>query len=914
MENPQAALASAPPLLATKLHAPRWRAGLVSRPRLIAALDRGANGRGKLTLISAPAGFGKSTLLAEWLAVPTGERAAAWVSLDQGDNDPALFWSYVMTAVQTQRPEIGGQALALLRSPQPPPVESVLTLLINELAALPGEMVLILDDLHVIEGRPIHDALAFLLDHLPPRLRLVITTRADPPLPVARLRGRGELTELRAADLRFTAEEAAAFLNEVMGLGLTADDVAALETRAEGWIAGLQLAALSMRGHDDIPSFIKTFTGDHRYIVDYLVEEVLQRQPERVSDFLLQTSILDRLSGPLCDAVTGQEGGSARLEALERGNFFLIPLDNRRHWYRYHHLFADVLHARLLAEHPEQAATLHCRASAWHEQQGAAADAIRHALAGEDFARAAGLIERTATVMRQRRQEATLLGWISALPDETLRNRPVLSAVYAGILLQTDRFDDVETHLRNAERWLEQSATGELASPESLAAEMVVVDEDEFRRLPASIAVHRAGRALAEGDVADAAHLARRALDIIPDDDHLYRGAATAILGLASWAGGELETAYQSYAEGMASLQRAGNAVDVIGGKIALADIRITQGRLHDAMRIYQQAVQQAAEQGAPAMRGTADMYVGMSAILREHNDLDAAAQHLKKSAELGEIAGFPQNPYRWRVAMARLREAHGDFDGALALLDEAERRYVSDFYPNVRPIPATKARVWVRQDQLGDALAWTRERGLSAEDELSYLREFEHITLARLMLAQSQPVVGFLERLLIAAESGERTGSVIEILVLQALAYQQQDDIATALMPLERALGIAEPEGYARIFIDEGEPMRRLLRDAASSGATNAYAQQLLRAFGEPPASASVQAQISATALPEPLTAREIEILRLIAAGMRNQEIADQLFISLPTVKRHVANAYGKLGVTHRTEAIARANELKVL
>ncbi|HLX57356.1 MAG TPA: AAA family ATPase, partial [Ktedonobacteraceae bacterium] len=401
------------PILATKLYLPRLRPNVVSRPRLIERLNEGLHR--KLTLIAAPAGFGKTTLLSAW--VEGIERPTAWLSLDAGENDPILFLTYLVAALQTIAPTIGEGVLGVLQSSPPPPTEAILVALLNEITRLPDHFVLVLDDYHVIDARPVDVALTYLVEHLPPQMHLVIATREDPQLPLARLRAQGQLTELRATDLRFTAFEAAGFLTQVMGLNLSAADIAALEDRTEGWIAGLQLAALSMQSHQDVPEFIRAFAGDHRYIVDYLVEEVLQRQPEPVRRFLLQTSILDRLHGPLCDAVTGQEEGNARLEALERGNFFVVPLDDTRHWYRYHHLFAEVLSAHLRAEQSDQLATLHRRASAWYEQHGSVADAIRHALAAEDFARAADLVELAVPALRRSRQEATVLGWLRALPD-----------------------------------------------------------------------------------------------------------------------------------------------------------------------------------------------------------------------------------------------------------------------------------------------------------------------------------------------------------------------------------------------------------------------------------------------------------------------------------------------------------------
>src|SRR6266576_2089689 len=461
------------PILATKLYIPPLRPHIVSRPRLIERLNEGLHR--KLILISAPAGFGKTTLVSEW--VEGIERPTAWLSLDEGDNDPARFLAYLVAALQTIAATIGEGVLGVLQSPQPPPPEAILTALLNEITTLPDNFVLVLDDYHVIDAKPVDMALTYLVEHLPPQMHLVIATREDPQVPLARLRARSHLTELRAADLRFTASEAAAFLNQVMGLSLSAADIARLSDHTEGWIAGLQLAALSMQGHQDVPGFIGALAGDHRYIVDYLVEEVLQPQPAPVRSFLLQTSILDRLHGPLCDAVTGQEEGNARLEALERGNFFVVPLDDQRHWYRYHHLFAEVLSAHLRAEQPEQVSTLHRRASEWYEQNGSATDAIRHALAAEDFERAAGLVERAVPEMRRSRQETTVLGWLKALPDQLVRARPVLSVHYAGTLLLSGELEGVEARLRDDERWLDTKADmGELALASS--AEMVVVDEE----------------------------------------------------------------------------------------------------------------------------------------------------------------------------------------------------------------------------------------------------------------------------------------------------------------------------------------------------------------------------------------------------------------------------------------------------
>jgi LuxR family maltose regulon positive regulatory protein len=906
-------------LLETKFYVPRSRRGLVPRLRLSERLDCGT--ASKLMLVSAPAGFGKTTLLTEWLAAgpaaPADERLAAWLSLDRSDNDPVSFWAYVIAALRAVVSGVGEGALALLHASPPPPIETVLTVLLNDLGAIAADVVLVLDDYHVIDARDVHYGMTFLLDHLPPRLHVVIASRSDPALPLAGLRARGGLAEIRAAELRFTPDEAAAYLNGMMGLQLTARDVAALEARTEGWIAALQLAALSMQGRDDIAGFIAGFAGDDRYVVDYLAEEVLQRQSDRVQTFLLQTSILGRLSGPLCDAVTGQDGGKAMLEALDRGNLFLVPLDDRRRWYRYHHLFADVLHARLLDEQPGQVPDLHRRASAWYEQHGGQPAAIGHALAAEDFDRAAHLVELAIPAMARTRQEAAVRAWLEMLPDELVRVRPVLSVGFAGALLTGGELEGVEGRLRDAERWLDP-ATGIREGPQAPPAEMVVADEEEYRRLPGTIEMYRAGLALARSDIPGTVRHAQRALELAPDDGHLCRASAAALLGLVYWGSGDLEAGHRAYSACVAGLRRAGFVADILGCSIALADIRITQGRLGEALRTYEQALQLGPEQGGSVLRGTADMFVGMSEIARERDDLRAATQLLLRSQELGEHTGLPQNRYRWRVAMARLREAEGNLPGALDLLNEAERLYVSDFFPNVRPIPALKARVWMARGRFGEALGWAREQGLSVDDDLSYLREFEHITLARVLMAryQSERAEPFLheatmllERLLLAAEAGGRTGRVIEILVLRALAHQALGDIPAALGSLDRAVTLAEPEGYVRVFADEGPAMASLLRVAAKQGIRRDYIRRLLAAV-----SGAEHSTPTEQALIEPLSERELDVLRLLGTELDGPAIARELHVSLNTMRTHTKNIYAKLAVTNRRAAVRRAAELNLL
>jgi LuxR family maltose regulon positive regulatory protein len=900
------------PLLESKFHIPVRRRGLIARRRLSEGLSRGTES--SLTLVSAPAGFGKTTLVAEWLAAAAADgRTAAWLSLDERDNNPALFWTYLVAALNAAAHGDGTSARPPLQPP-PSPGEAGLATLLNDLHGISSDVVLVLDDYHVIEARDVQDGMAFLLEHLPPEIHLVIVSRADPALPLARLRGRGELVEIRAADLRFTPDEAAAYLNGVMGLTLTAGDVAALEGRTEGWIAALQLAALSMQGRDDVTAFIAGFAGDDRYIVDYLAEEVLQRQPDHVREFLLQTSLLDRLSGPLCDAVTGQDGGKAKLATLERGNLFLVALDDRRRWYRYHQLFADVLQAHLRDEQPDQVAGLHRRASAWYEQNGEPSEAIRHALAAEDFERAADLVELAIPAMRRSRQEAAVRGWLELLPDELVRVRPVLSVGFAGALLAVGELEGVESRLADAERWLTPTA-GVPTSPQAPAAEMVVVDQDELRRLPATIELYRAAQALVRGDLSGTVRHAQRALELSPEDDHLPRAAAAGLSGLAYWTSGDLDGGHRAYAECMAGLRRAGHLADTFGCAIALADIRLAQGRPGEAMRTYEQALQLAPGQGGVVLRGTADMYVGMSEVHRERDDLPAATQHLLRSQELGEHLGLPQNRYRWRVAMARVREAEGDLDAALDLLNEAERRYVGDFFPNVRPVSALRVRVQLARGELDEALDWAREQPLSAEDDLHYLREFEHITLARILLARHtiegdagsvRQATRLLQRLLRAAEEGARTGSVIEILVLQALAHQAQSDIPAALAALQRALTLAEPHGYVRIFADEGPPMAALLRTAAKTGTARNYARRLLAATSRTAGTTHAQ-----QGLIEPLSVRELDVLRMLGTDLNGPDIARELIVSLNTVRTHTNNIYAKLGVNDRRAAVRRAREL---
>ena len=897
-------------LLETKLYAPRSRSGLVSRPRLIDTLRHGA--AQKLTVVVAPAGFGKTTLLAAWIAGRTDtEAAAGWVSLDPSENEPTIFWTYFITALQRIHPGLGTQAISQLQSPQPPIVESVLTALINEIDALDRDLTLILDDYHLIDAVPIHDAMTFLLDRLPRRMHLVIASRAEPPIALSRLRARGELTELRAADLRFTLDEASAFLRG-MSLDVSVSDTAKLERRTEGWIAGLKLAALSMKGRDDVHRFIDAFSGDNRYIADYLVEEVLQSEPERVRRFLLRTAILDRLSGPLCDALTGERNGQSILEDLERRNLFIVALDDRREWYRYHHLFADVLQKHAKAHDLDEVRASHRRASAWHETEGSRADAIHHALAGDDLDRAAALLEQTWPEKDRSYESRKWLDQVKTLPDSVIRARPVLGMGYAWSLLNSGELEAAEPRLRDVELWLQSNA---------------VSDETRFHSLPAEVAAARVYLAQSLGAIPGTLEHAQRALDLTPAGDDAARATGTALVALALWGRGDLEAAHRTFSDALAIMRKSGHVLDAIRGIFVLGDIRVAQGRLRDAARVYENGLQRAAGEAPSAAAETDELHLGLAELHREWNDIDSAVGFLAAVTQSAAQASHAGNKLRWCTAMASVRVARGDLDAAFQLLEEGEQHERRDPLPRVRPIPAMKARIRIAQGRLDEVGAWVAASNLSANDDLSYLREFEHVTLARALVARhassaSERSMGdaerFLDRLRTAAQTGGRIGSLIEILVLQSLAQHALGNTRRALDALAEALALAEAEGFVRVFLDHGMRMRDLLRHAIARGLAGEYTRRVLAAFDAPltkqPAATAVRVTGAASVSVQALTTRELETLRLIAAGLRNQEIADHLSISAATVKRHIANAYGKLGAGHRTEALARANELKLL
>ncbi len=798
------------PVLATKLFVPARRQQLVTRPRVVVRLDTTLDAGNRMTLVSAPPGFGKTTLLSGWLSDLDQRHAHTrfgWLSLDDADNDLTRFVAHLIAALQTAGLEVDASVLESLTAAS---AAAALTPLLNDVVRAgeqePGtQWIVVLDDYHAIRASEVHETVSFLLDHFPDSLHLVMATRSDPPLPLARLRSRGQHTELRAADLRFTPAEAREFLHSVMGLDLTATDVDALEDRTEGWIAGLQLAALSLRGIADaneIARFISAFTGSNRFVIDYLADEVLARQPPHVRDFLLRTGVLDRLHGPLCDTLTGGSDGARTLHELERDNLFVVPLDNERSWYRYHHLFADVLQARLLAEHAEQVPDLHRRASAWFAARGMVPDAVRHALAAEDFDRAAFLMEEALGELSRTRQDGLLLMWMRSLPDPVIRRSPVLSTMSSWSLLMAGDLDSAESRLIDAEAAL---AAG--AQDPDLAA--FWADTNDLRTTPATISVYRAALAQARGDVAGTVRHAQHALDLAGPDDHFLRAAGGGYLGLAAWASGNIAEALSTFSDAVRSLHAAGRFVDELDTTIVLGDMEVASGRPGRARRLYEQALQTATAGGAPYPRATADLHVGLAELDRELDDLASAEAHLETARALGERASITENRHRWYVAMAQVRAARGDYDAAMHLLGQAEERYLRGFYPDVRPIPAMKARVQIAAGDLASAGGWAEDRALRVDDQPDYLREYEHLTLARLLLAQhraDQHVLGLLERLHAAAVEAGRDGSVREIRVLQALTNDACGDLPQALAALRRSFVEAtEPDSCVRLYLDEG-------------------------------------------------------------------------------------------------------------
>jgi LuxR family transcriptional regulator, maltose regulon positive regulatory protein len=916
---PQAGAAERDVLLATKLHVPQPRPGFLPRPRLLERLTQGT--ALELVLVCAPAGFGKTALLGDW-ARHSG-RAVAWLSLDEGDNDPARFWRHVAAALDRVRPGIAEQVAGLLGPPAPPSFEGLVTALINELAAQPDRVLLVLDDYHLVDAEVVHASLTFLVEHLPPGLRLLLASRADPPLPLARLRARGQLAELRAAELRFTAEEAAELLREAVGPDLPDAAVAALAARTEGWVAGLQLAALSLRGQADVAGFVAGFSGSHRYVLDYLTEEVLDRQPDQVRTFLLETSVLERLSGPLCEAVTGRTDGQDMLEQLERANLFLVPLDEQRRWWRYHQLFADLLRARLAREQPERPPGLHQAAAAWSEEHGLVDDAVRHAMAAGDSLSAARLLERHLDGLLLQGENATVDRWLRALPAELASSRPRLLLTQAFLVGLSGRVEAADGLLDAAERAFATAADEPYEPSVGRAASLLA-------NVPAAIAQDRAFLAVVRGDAEQASAFARRALAELDEGEWMLGSTARGHLAMAEWLRGRLPEAERGLASSIAQWRATGDRFLAVRLSELLGQAQRGQGRLDAALATYRQALEIAAAPGRPVPAAASIAYVGMAEIAYQRGELAAALEHVTKGIEL--CRRFVEAPAlaTGLVTLAWIRQATSDHAGALAAMGEAGQVAPSpDVTALLYPVPAQRARLLLAQGDVAAAAGWTNQRGLDPDDQPSYQREPEHLVLARVLLAEQAPeqALELLRRLHDLAAGQGRVGSVIEIRALQALALAASGDERGALAALAEALALAWPEGYLRVFVDEGAPMASLLgrlagpgqqRVAAAENLPPDYLAQLLASF--PPAAAGTSRPAGRAVagpvpgLVEPLSERELEVLALLAAGRSNQQIAGELVVALDTAKKHVSRILDKLGVANRTQAVARARELELL
>jgi len=879
-------------LLTTKLYIPPPRPNAVTRPRLLARLDAGLHGR--LTLVSASAGFGKTTLVSAW--VSGGGRPVAWLSLDAGDNDPTRFLTYLTAAIQNVAPSVGGGVLSALRSPQPPPLEAILTALVNEIAALPAPFMLVLDDYHVIEAAVVGDALTFLIDHLPPPLHLVIATREDPPLALARLRARSQLTEVRAADLRFTLEEAAAFLRQAMGLDLETDAIAALEARTEGWIAGLQLAAISMQGHaDDSEAFIQAFTGSHRFVMDYLVEEVLQQQQPAVQTFLLRTSILERMCAPLCAAVVDAGGVDSQemLALLERANLFLVPLDNERRWYRYHHLFGDLLRQRLpksLTESGESltVAALHRRASQWYEASNLLLEAFQHAVAAADIDRAAFLVEGNGMPLHFRGAVKPVLDWLTALPAHELDAHPNLWIAYASALLFVGQLARIEPMLKAAEAVLPTDPA-----------------DAETRDLVGRIASIRATVAVTQHQAATIVTQAQRALRYLRPDNLPVRTATTWALGYAYELQGNRNAARQSYTAAVAAAEAIGHFIMHLMATLGIAHMQEGDNQLKQAAASYHLVLKLA---GDPPLPVASSAHLGLARLHYAWNDLAAAENHAQQGLLLARQLEHTDRFIACEVMLARLLLARGEVAAAWAQLVATEQAAQHPHLARMLPeIVAAQAVVLLRQGKL-DAAAH-----LAQHYDLPFC-------LVRMQLAQGNAPAALarLDSLRMAAAAKGWQDELLQVALLQALAHQMQGDTNAALRQLEEALMLAEVGGFIRLFVDEGAPMAQLLAMLAGRGVMPAYVGKLLAAFSPSvlplPDSRGLGVAPRPAPLLNPLSVRELEILQLIAAGLSNQEIAARLFLALDTVKGHNRRIFDKLQVQRRTEAVAKAQTLHIL
>ncbi len=912
-------------ILRTKLKVPPLRPNLVPRPKLIKQLNLSLHQGHKLTLISAPAGFGKTTLICEWVA--GSEHPCAWISLDTGDGEIARFLTYLIAALQTmnlsggygEKRKIGESALAMLQSPLPLPADSILTVILNDIAVEVDEIILVLDDYYLVDSPDVDQALTFLLEHMPTQMHLVIVTREDPSLPLARLRARGQLVELRASDLRFTTVDTAQFLNRVMGLNLSANEISALDDRTEGWIAGLQLAALSLQGRQDSSDMVNSFTGSHRFVLDYLVEEVLEQQSADVYRFLLQSAALNRLTGPLCDALTGDNNGQEMLDQLERANLFIAPLDDERQWYRYHHLFVDLLRQRQRQANPEQVPIMHRRASHWYGQSGFFAEAVEHAFLAKDFELASTQIGLVADALWVSGESAHFQRWLNALPHVLLTANPKLCIYYAWNLLAMGNRDAAAAALQACEEALEKNFSLPQRGP----------SQDQDQPLPLTvetargrIATTKAFMSFYRGDIAGILDHAREALSILPEQELAWRSTATHILGDAFDFQGNMVDAYQYRLEAIGPRRQAANSFVFLIANMKLAIILRKRGELGQVLEICEAQYHFATESGMSQTVVAGWLLSIWGEVLAEMNDLDLAISLAKKGVEITERGGDLAMLAWSYLCSIRVHFSNGDLKGAQELISKLANRAVRYDFPPLflNQNSAWQARIWLQQGEHEQVALYLHERAVHSQDELTYLREAEHIALARFLIDQnrSEEALELLRRLHKASEAGGRRSRMIEILLLKALAMRDKGDAKGAQLPLSDALLLAEPGGFVRIFMDEGPRVAQMISTAASRDLLPEYSKKLRSAFlaeRQPRLDQPRRGPVkNSHDLIEHLSERELEVLDLVAQGLSNREIATRLYLALNTVKGHNRNIYGKLGVQRRTEAVARARELCLL
>ncbi|MDH5229468.1 MAG: LuxR C-terminal-related transcriptional regulator [Gammaproteobacteria bacterium] len=918
------------PILSTKLFIPTVRSHSVERTRLLERMNEGV-GR-CLSLISASAGFGKTTLVIQWIT--HYQKTVAWFSLDENDNDTHRFLVYFIKALQTVVPNLAENVVVTLQSSQTPDLDNLITILLNEISATNQEIILVLDDYHLLDCRSVDEMMIKILEYKPPRFHIIITSREDPNFPLAKLRARNQLNEIRVADLRFTQSETAEFLSVSTDLNLASEHVASLESRTEGWIVGLQLAAISLREQKNVSAFVNSFAGSHRFVLDYLLEEVLNQQTESVQNFLLRTSVLERISSALCDAVLQdkQQASQEYLEHCEQSNLFLIPLDVQRQWYRYHHLFADILRLRLQKLNPSLVNQLYQRASEWCYANGYEDDAIRYALKAKHFDRAADLLELAWPGMERYVMTAPWLTWAKQIPQAILLQRPVLATNYAWALLDVGELEQSEHYLQLVEAMLEIANDFQVKLKQPALS--VYLDEQQFQDIPVTLVSARSFLALAQGQLVDAVKHAQQVLSMAAANDIQKRFAATALMGLVYCTKGDLDAAYQTFYQSMAGMRKAGFVNESVGGCFILGDIKMIQARLDEAERIYLQT-KQSMDVGEPLPQGAAYIYLGLSKIHREQGQQQLADDNLNRAIDIDRETPLQLCQYRIALAQVRAAQAQKEFELAVHYVNKAERLYYRNVVPEFQPLDAIKARLWIQQGYLDDANSWATEKNLSVDNVCNFLSEFDNITYLRLLLVshqhnqqqvQLQQLLIFSQKILDAAMEAGRLASVMELYLMQALIHQQAGDESAAHAALVRSFDIAHQQNYVQLYLDEGPVVIKLLAKLNPHERLLHFVELLRAKFANHIGNEKVSPEIytgaaqkdtpeyQAFGLIEPLSKRELQVLRLIEQGLSNREISERLYLALSSVKGHNQKIFNKLQVQRRTEAVAKARELSIL